>query len=270
MLDEVSISIIQNVINTQKDLVIIFHDSEVVMVNKSFKKFFAVSTLEQYKRDFEAFENNFVPHPSYFNKDNILPNSTWFESILKLPELDRIVSMMTPSFEPYAFSVSIDTIAQGYRVVTFNDITQSLIKRIMIENSANIDIESGAYSKEYFLQIAKSYEDAAVFNEKILASIIIHAEKKDGSKLANDSSALSTLVSHFKSSIRQDDMLIRWYDTKFILVFIVDTQDNAKRMLKKLQSIVKHEDIEDFECKLSLHIQEENENMSSLIERISI
>ena len=61
MLDEVSISIIQNVINAQKDLVIIFHDSEVVMVNKSFKKFFAVSTLEQYKRDFEAFENNFVP-----------------------------------------------------------------------------------------------------------------------------------------------------------------------------------------------------------------
>ena len=68
--------------------------------------------------------------------------------------------MMTPSFDPHAFSVELQRVTDEYTIATFNDITQSLIKRIMIENNANMDAGSGAYAKEYFLQIARSYEDA--------------------------------------------------------------------------------------------------------------
>jgi hypothetical protein len=269
MSDTVSLALVQSVIDAQKDLVAIFHNDEIIMTNKSFNTFFAVSSCAQYKTDFGLFINNFVPHPSYFNKDKIEADETWFDAILKLPELDRIVSMMTPSFEPHAFAVAIDNSVSEHCVVTFSDITQTLIKRIMIENNANMDIQSGAYAKEYFLHVAQSYEDAANFNEKILGAILIHADKKDGSDLSNDSNALNALVSYFRSSIRQDDMLIRWSSNTFVLIFLVDIEDNAMRMFEKLQGVIAHDNIKELQCQLSLHVQEKSEDINSLIRRIN-
>jgi hypothetical protein len=81
--------------------------------------------------------------------------------------IDRVVSMMTQYYEPRAFSVEINKIEE-YVVASFCDITQTLVKRIMIENKTNI------YAKNYFLQVAQSYQDAALFNEKIISAIMIH------------------------------------------------------------------------------------------------
>jgi GGDEF domain-containing protein len=267
MSDRVSLSLVQSLIDTQKDLIVLFHDNEIILSNHAFNHFFAVSSCEQYKKDFGAFVNNFVPHPSYFNKDKMQEGENWMDAILKMPERDRIVSMMTPSFEPHAFSVGISKVEEDV-IVTLNDITQSLIKRIMIENHANMDVQSGAYSKEYFLHVAQSYEDALAFNEKILGAILIDADKKDGGALHNDEKSLSTLVSHFKGSIRQDDMLIRWSGSSFLLIFLVDSEVNAQSMLRKLQDIVNHENIEHIACHLNLKVQEKGEHIAALIRRL--
>ncbi len=267
MSDMVSLDLVQSVVDTQKDLVAIFHNEEIIMTNRAFNNFFAVSSCAQYKSDFGSFIDNFVPHPSYFNKDKMQANETWFDAIAKMPELERIVSMMTPSFEPHAFSVAIDNSVDEYSIVTFSDITQTLIKRIMIENNANIDLQSGAYAKEYFLHVAQSYEDAAHFNEKILASIVIHANKKDASDLGNDS---NTLVSHFRTIIRQDDMLVRWSSNTFVLIFLVDSESNAMRMFEKLQGMIAHDNIEELQCQISLRVQEKNEDINSLIHRFEV
>ncbi|MEA1920692.1 MAG: hypothetical protein U9N52_12695 [Campylobacterota bacterium] len=269
MPDSESLLLIQSVVDSQKDLIALFYDDDIVLTNHAFNHFFGVASCEQYKTDFGLFVDNFVPHPSYFNKDSIEADETWMEAILKRSESDRIVSMMTPSFEPHAFSVGIDSRVAKYSMVTFSDITQSLIQRIMIENHANMDRESGAYAKEYFLHVAQSYKDAATFNEKMISLILIRADKKDGSDLAKDTQSLNTLVSHFRGSIRQDDMLVRWSDTTFLLIYLVDSESNAERMLVKLQEIINHDTIKDVACHLRLHMQQENEDINTLIRRIS-
>lgn len=268
MSDTLSFALVQHVINTQKDLIVLFRDDDIILSNKAFNRFFAVTSCEQYKKEFGAFINNFVPHPSYFNKDKIQAGENWIDAILKLPESDRIVSMMTPSFEPHAFSVGISKV-DAHIVVTLNDITQSLIKRIMIENQANMDLQSGAYSKEYFLHVAQSYEDAAQFNEKILGAILIDAKRKDAKALHDNEESLSALVSHFKGNIRQDDMLVRWSREAFLLIFLVDSDFNAQRMFHKLQSIVNHDTIQDISCQLNLKVQEKNEDIAALIRRLT-
>jgi len=268
MSDTLSLALVQHVIDTQKDLIVLFRGDSIVLSNDAFNRFFAVSSSEQYKKEFGAFINNFVPHPSYFNKDKMQAGENWIDAILKLPENDRIVSMMTPSFEPHAFSVGISKV-DAYVIVTLNDITQSLIKRIMIENHANMDLQSGAYSKEYFLHVAQNYEDAAQFNEKILGAILIDAEKKDAQALGDDEESLSALVSHFKGNIRQDDMLIRWNRDAFLLIFLVDSDANAQRMFHKLQSIVNHDTIQHLSCQLKLKIQEKDEDIAALIRRLT-
>jgi len=77
------------------------------------------------------------------------------------------VSFLSQKHEPHAFSVNVNTSIENMKRVIFEDITQSLIKPIMIKNHVNIDSKTGAYTKQYFLQVTKSFEESAMFNEKL-------------------------------------------------------------------------------------------------------
>lgn len=251
MREEISLAIIQSIIDSQKDLIVVFQESNPVLVNKAFKKFFSVSSLDDYKEEFGPFVNNFVPHPSYFHGEKVAKGSSWVDAISELLETDRIVSMMTATYEPHAFLVKVQNIEE-YVIAVFEDITQTLIKRIMIENNASIDKQSGAYAKNYFLQIAQSYQDAATFNKKIISAILIKSEAKEPS-------GLPELVKHFKGIIRQDDMLIRWEDDSFLLIYLVDNLTNAQKMMDKVYTKG---------CSFILITQKEKESIKEFIKRI--
>lgn len=251
MREEISLAIIQTIIDSQKDLIVVFQESTPVLINKAFKKFFAVSSLDDYKEEFGPFVNNFVPHPSYFHGEKVAKGSSWVDAISELPETDRIVSMMTATYEPHAFLVKVQNIEE-YVIAVFEDITQTLIKRIMIENNASIDKQSGAYAKNYFLQIAQSYQDAATFNKKIISAILIKSEAKEASELPE-------LVKHFKGIIRQDDMLIRWGEDSFLLIYLVDNLTNAQKMMDKIYTKG---------CSFTLITQKEKESIKEFIKRV--
>lgn len=192
-------------------------------------------------------------------------NSTWYDSILELEQNERVVSMVTSNYEPHAFSVNIEKI-QEYIIVAFTDITQSLIKRIMIENKTNIDEKTGAYAKNYFLQIAQSYHDAALFNKKRIGAILIQLDKEKNLDIKNED--LKNLAASFKKIIRQDDMLIRWDNNDFLLIYLVESLENAQIISKKLDEFFKKEEINGIEYKTILIVQNENESIKGFIKRI--
>jgi hypothetical protein len=251
MKEETSLAIIQSIVDSQRDLMVLFEENNPVLVNRAFKNFFSVSSLVEYREEFGPFVNNFVPHPSYFHGDKIAKGSNWVDAILELPTEQRIVSMMTPMYEPHAFLVYIQKIDE-YVIGVFEDITQTLIKRIMIENNASIDKPSGAYAKNYFLQIAQSFQDAAVFNKKTISAILIKTAEKEVIEPLE-------LVKHFKSIIRQDNMLIRWQDNSFLLIYLVDSLSNAQKMLDKVYTKG---------CSFTLITQQEKEGIKEFIKRV--
>jgi hypothetical protein len=260
MTDSTSLSLLKSVINNQSDLIVIFDSEDPILTNASFNSFFGVSSFEDYKLNFGPFVENFVPHPSYFHKEKVEKGETWFEAILKLEKDDRLVSMMTQSFEPHAFSVIVGEKIENYRVVTFDDVTQNLIKRIMIENKSNLDKRSGAYDKNYFLHIAQSFEDAAIFNEKMIGLIDIIIDKN----VELNEDILREFVQKIKYETRKDDMLIRWGENKFLLAFIVEDQPKAKQVVAKIESM-KHDTLE---YSVSCSIQNEGESIQSMIKRL--
>ena len=260
MPDLVSLELLKSIVDTQKDFIIVFRDGEPILTNSSFNTFFGVSSFEQYKSDFGPFVENFVPHPSYFHKEKVENGDTWFESIEKLDETDRIVSMMSSTHEPHAFAVTIITREDSYIVATFSDITQTLIKRIMIENNVSIDRRSGAYDKKYFIHIAQSYEDAAVFNEKIVAFI----DMKIDESVELEETLLKEIVQKIKYEIRKDDMLVRWGKNRFVLAFLVEDAEKAKQVEIKIASM-KHDGLK---YDVSSSIQNDGESIESMIRRI--
>ena len=261
MTDSTSLGLLKSVINTQKDLIVVFQDEEPILTSASFNSFFGVSSFEEYKTNFGPFLENFVPHPSYFHKDKLGEHKQWFDALLDLPEDDRLVSMMTQTYEPHAFSVTISEEIENYRVVTLCDITQTLIKRIMIENNANLDKRSGAYDKKYFSHIAQSYEDAAVFNEKIIALTEIVIENYEDFDVA----ALKEFVIDFKYAIRKDDMLVRWADNKFLLVYIIDDETKANQVTLKLKEMK----LKLARCSFSSYVQTNGETIKGMLRKLS-
>lgn len=260
MKEEITLTLLESIVNMQKDLIVIFRDNKIILMNSATKRFFAVSSIEQYKDEFGPFVRNFVPHPSYFHSEKIQNKAPWYDAILELPELDRVVSMVNPNYEPYAFSVQINKV-EDYVVALFCDITQTLIKRIMIENNTSIDEKSGAYAKAYFLQIAQSYQDAALFNKKIISSIQIK-------NTIDDEERLKSFVVQIKDVIRQDDMLVRWDENSFLLLYLVDTTQNAKVMMNKLNQICTSKELKEITCILSQIIQKEDEGIKHFIQRV--
>jgi hypothetical protein len=234
MLNETCLGLIKSIINTQKDLVVVFKDNIPVMTNKAFNSFLGLSSFEDYISDAPLFIEHFTMHPSYFSKDKLHGEESWFDAILKLKEEDRVVSMINTNYEPRAFLFKMDSEVDNFKIVFFEDITQDLIKRIMIQNNANIDEESGAYTKEYFLQICQNLEDAATFNEKIIGMISISISTPSDL----DADMLRSFVDSFNSMIRQDDMLIRWSEDKFIFVYLVDSVQKANLVVLKLKQMI--------------------------------
>jgi hypothetical protein len=188
-------TLIQNIVDAQENLIVIIENEQPVLMNKVFSDFFGVSSLEQYTNDFGLFVNNFVPHPSYFHSGKVQEDQTWIEALEALDEKDKIVSMLNTAHEPRAFSVKLDQTHQDYVVLTLEDISANLIKRIMIENDMNMDKESGAYTKEYFLHTAEILQDGAAYNEKEIGLSMIHL-------FAVEEETLSSAVSSIKSVIR--------------------------------------------------------------------
>ena len=268
MIDGTCLTLVKTVIDSKKDLTVVFKNDEPVLSNSAFNSFFSVSSFEEYKSNYGPFVDNFVPHPSYFNKEKIEKGELWFEAILKLEEIDRVVSIMSAAFDPHAFSVDVKDSVEDYKIISFEDITQSLIKRIMIENHASIDKKSGAYDKQYFQQVMQSYEDAATFNEKIIGAISIELIHVDGEDVKIEIENLKLFVENFKRSIRQDDMLVHWSDRKFLLVYLVDDESNAKLVVEKIQEVTNKNSVSGLRYKFASASQDANETISKLIKRV--
>lgn len=255
-----------SLINGQKNLIVLLHNNLPILMNKPFMDFADVSSAKEFLREFGSLPNRFVPHDSYFHAGKADHPDEWISSIMKLPEHDRIISMLNYRIEPHAFSVAAQSPAEGYTIVTFTDISEDLIKRIMIENDVSIDKESGAYDKNYFLHTSKSFHDAALFNKKSIGITMIELMSSDpeAEKYLHDFS------SSIKSNIRQSDMLVRWGKKTFLLAYLIDTPENAMKFSRKLLSVMREEPFENLHTihmRLGTTVQIQNEALSPILER---
>lgn len=253
-------------INTQKDLVVLMHKNTPILFNTAFQRFAGVSSVKEFLREFGSLHDRFVPHNSYFHSGKTDSPDEWTIALMELPEHDRIVSMFSARTEPYAFSVHVDSCVSDYEIVTFTDISQDFIKRIMIENDASIDKESGAYDSEYFIHTFKSFQGAAEFNEKSIGITMIELMSTDHEA----EEFLRDFTASIKSSIRQSDMLVRWEKQRFLLAYLAKSAEDVYAFSQKLLAVMRKEPFEQLNCismRMGATIQAPKEEMTSIIQR---
>lgn len=249
-------------INLHKDVIAIFKNNTLVLTNSAFNRFFAVNSTKDYNCCFGNFVDNFVPHPNYFSAEKLEDGEDWKDVIECLSDNESIVSILSTDYTPYAFDVKIYRSKPNFTIVKFTDVSQELIKKLMIDNGANIDVKTGAYTKDYFTYIMPSLQDAASFNKKDLAITQINLENNEDA-----SSIISEIAKKLKCSIRNEDMLIAWSKEKFLLVYLVESKNNIEAFEHKINTILKN-NYPSTSYKLNSNIQNENETMIELIKRL--
>ena len=255
-----------SIINTQKDLIVLLRDHVPILFNKAFLDFSNVSCAKGFLREFGSLLNRFVPHDSYFHAGKAPDPDNWTTALMELPENERVISMLSYRIEPHAFAVSVQIPVPNYTIVTFTDISQDLIKRIMIENDVSIDKESGAFEKEYFIHTSKSFYEAALFNKKLIGTSLIELMSTDeeADKYLHDFSF------SIKSNIRQSDMLVRWGKKVFLLTYLIDSAENAVKFSRKLLSVMREEPFQTLSSvsmRIGTSVQVDNEEIFSIISR---
>jgi GGDEF domain-containing protein len=264
--DDTCHKLFQSAIDTQKNLIVLLYQNTPVLFNKAFKDFTNMPSVKMFLREFGSLPNRFVPHDAYFHAGKASNPDDWTTAIKELNENDRIVSMINYRADPFAFSVTIEEPVEEYTIVSFTDISQDLIKRIMIENDVSIDKESGAFNKDYFVHTSKSFHDAAEFNEKSIGITMIELMSTD----AEAEHYLHDFTSSIKSNIRQSDMLIRWGKKVFLLAYLVDTPENAMKFSRKLLTVMREEPFENLKTmnmRLGTTVQINHESISEIIMR---
>jgi len=259
----------ESAINTQKDLIVLMHKNTPIIFNSAFKNFAGVSSVKEFLREFGSLPERFVPHDSYFHIGKATNYDEWISELAVLPDHDRIVSMFNSRTEPFAFAVTVDSSVPDYSIISFSDISQDFIKRIMIENDVSIDKESGAYDKEYFIHTSKSFYDAAEFNEKFIGITMIELMSSD----VESEKFLRDFALSIKSNIRQSDMLIRWEKKVFVLAYLTNTQNDVMAFSQKLLQIMRREPFERLNAismRMGATIQNKNEEMTQIIKRAQI
>jgi len=258
--------IFQSLINSQKNLIVLLYKNSPLFCNKAFQHFFDFSSLKDFMREYGGLHDRFVPHDAYFHAGKAESVEAWPQALMTLPEEERIVSMLNYRAEPHAFAVNVDTPVTDYAIVSFTDISQELIKRIMIENDVSIDKESGAYNKEYFIHTAKSFYDAAAFNKKPVGITMIEM-------IDNDEKAVRCIhdfASSIKSNIRQSDMLVRWGRKGFLLAYLTDSPEHALKFSRKLLQEVcsdPYEHLCEIPMRLNATVQKNSEEIAVMIAR---
>ncbi len=230
---EIGGPLFQAVIDAQKDLIVLIHQNKLILFNKAFKDFSDRMTIKDFLREYGSLESRFVPHNHYFHAGKADDPEAWIEALSEFPEDKRIVSMLNSQVQPHAFSVTISQPIEEYTILTFNDISKDLIKRILIENDASIDKPSGAYDRDYFLHTAVHFEDAADFNKTSIGITLIQLKSTD----RDDQEALQNFTAHLKGSVRQSDMLVRWGSESFLLIYLIDNPENALILSQKLYDV---------------------------------
>lgn len=263
--DDVCIRLFQSAIDTQSNLIVLMYQNTPILFNKAFQKFTNMPNVKAFLREFGSLLNRFVPHDAYFHAGKA-DSDTWITALMNIPEADRIVSMINYRAEPYAFSVTIETPVKDYTIISFADISQDLIKRIMIENDVSIDKESGAFNKDYFIHTSKSFQNAAEFNEKAIGITMIEMASSD----TETERYLHDFSSSIKCNIRQSDMLVRWDKKIFLLAYLIDSADNAMKFSRKLLGVMREEPFENLKTitmRLGTTIQMNDEEISDIISR---
>ncbi len=266
---------LQRVIDTQNSIVILTDSKKVKYANKTFLNFFGYATLDEFRNAFNCISDLFVNQEHFFHLGMMKKNETnWIESLMHLNGRQRVVSLLNAKGLPHAFQVSINNYDNDDYIVSFSDISDSMVEKLELKKEITIDNLTQVYNRVYFQkyidEILLSYKYHNLYTGILFFDIDYF--KKFNDTYGHDAGdyVLKNVASLVKHSIRESDKLIRWGGEEFVVIAGVAKKELLYQMAEHVRSAIEAHQFKNFgsvTCSFGCVIHGENETILETINK---
>jgi len=265
---------LQHLLNQQENIVILSSGTTITYANQKFFDFFNLNSLDEFLLKNNCVCEKFIKDDRFFHLDKIKDDENWLDAIRELPQSKSIVAMMGKNLELHSFSVSVNIYEHNIYILSFADISDTMVEQIKLQEKTLHDKLTHAYNREYFEQNIDQIIIDYTKTGTLLALTMLDIDffKKVNDTFGHDIGdvVLQELVKVIGDYSRDDDILIRWGGEEFLIIFKVHSKNGLFIALENLrQSIEKHafDTVEHITCSLGSSIYREGEMIKSTIKR---
>ncbi|MGA1932805.1 diguanylate cyclase [Arcobacter sp. YIC-464] len=265
---------LEKFVDTQDNIVFLINKGQINFANKKFLEFVNCKTLEEFKKIHNCISEYFIENDRFFHLGKVPSNKTWIETLKFIPDNKRVVSMVGKDFNPKAFSISINDFDKDTLIVTFTDISNTILENIELENKVIHDKLTNAYNREFFEQ---NYQNLIYNYHNETSKFALALLDIDHFKMVNDNyghdvgdDILIKFVELIHKYSRRDDILIRWGGEEFILLLKVTSKDDLLNALEHLREVIKSYNFKKVghkTCSIGATIYRDGENIQDTIKR---
>lgn len=265
---------LERFIDLQDNIIIVTDSMKLNFANKRFFEFFGFKTIKQFNERFDSICDLFVGNDRFFHLGKLTDEENWIEYLEKLPHSERIVGMLKSDYNLYAFAVTVNKFEDNYYILSFTNITQTMLNHIKLENKTIRDKLTNAFNREYFEQNSESIISDFTKNSFTLGVAFLDI---DHFKSVNDTyghdvgdDVLINFVKVVKKFSREEDILIRWGGEEFILLLKIASHDSLEKALEHIRKVIeleKFNTIGNLTCSIGATLYLENEDIFKTIKR---
>ncbi|MCU7835050.1 MAG: diguanylate cyclase [gamma proteobacterium symbiont of Taylorina sp.] len=247
-------NILQNIIDSEKNMLIVTDFNNISFVNNSFLDFFEIEIIEdflkRYQTLFDIFKHNSLINSidaNIMKSDPAKAGRLFYELLKNTDEAKRIVTITDGLLKDkhyYINTVIINNNSNLY-LVSLTDITKITIEKNDAEKKAYIDGLTGVYNRNKFEEVF-SYE--LLRKERYSEPLSIAILDIDHFKEFNDNyghligdEVLVMIADTLKRNIRKTDIFARWGGEEFVILFAETTLEDAIKtsdlLRKKIESL---------------------------------
>jgi len=264
---------LQKLFDLQTNLVMVTDGVNTHIVNQTLCDFLAIKNLSEFKEKYENITHLFIKNEDAFSLNNTAEDENWMEIIATYEEGRRIVLMSDFDDIEHTFKVNVNEFDDALYIVSFTDISSSMIEKNNLNNRLIKDQLTGIHNREFFQQnITFIVGDISLARQ--LGVVIIDI---DNFKKVNDTyghnvgdSVLIEVTNRIKSSIRNDDYLIRWGGDEFILLMKITDLKALGNVINNIRRIVEKDrftGVGRITCSFGATLYLKNEDVNLTIQR---
>ncbi len=233
---------LQKFIDLQSNIVILTDGTNIQYANKKFFGYFGFENLDTFKKSNNCICEKFIEDEKFFSLKDVKENENWIQIIQALPQSQRLIGLLNNNFEIDAFSVSISNFEDNLYIITFTDISQTVLNQMELSDKVIHDKLTNAFNREYFEQNYKRLINNYTKNNYNLALSILDIDyfKKINDNYGHDKGdyVLKNLVELINHSTREDDILIRWGGEEFIILLKVSSIEGVTKALNHIRKTI--------------------------------
>ncbi len=264
---------LKKLIDLQNNIIILTDGTELNYANKQFFNFFKFANLEDFKKEHNCICEFFIEDDRYFHLSKIDKTQNWIDEIQKVPENKSIVAMENKNSIIHIFSVHVNNFEKNLCIISFTDISETMIEQQKLEEKVNLDKLTNAFNREYFDNNIENILSENYKNHLETAIVMFDIDffKKINDTYGHDvgDEVLKEFVNILKLNSRfHDDILIRWGGEEFLMLVSIKDKNTLSSVLEKYRYAVENHNfpvIEKLTCSIGASIYNNSKTIKDTI-----